>query len=64
MKHTHIIFMILAGLLLYLLGGCNRTYSYPDTLLEVDRLLDNRQSDSALALLTCYSDLDELIRSF
>ena len=52
MKRTYSTFMILAGLLLHLLGGCNRTYPYPDTLLEVDQLLNNRQADSALILLT------------
>ena len=56
MKRTYSTFMILAGLLLHLLGGCNRTYPYPDTLLEVDQLLNNRQVDSALALLTHYKD--------
>ena len=56
MKRTYSTFMILAGLLLHLLGGCNRTYPYPDTLLEVDQLLNNRQADSALALLTYYKD--------
>ena len=56
MKRTYSTFMILAGLLLHLLGGCNRTCPYPDTLLEVDQLLNNRQVDSALALLTHYKD--------
>ncbi len=56
MKRTYSTFMILAGLLLHLLGGCNRTYPYPDTLLEVDQLLNNRQADSALILLTHYKD--------
>ena len=56
MKRTYSTFMILAGLLLQLLGGCNRTYPYPDTLLEVNQLLNNRQADSALILLTHYKD--------
>lgn len=50
MKRTYSTFMILAGLLLQLLGGCNRTYPYSDTLLEVNQLLNNRQADSALTM--------------
>lgn len=56
MKHAHIAFIVLAGLLLHLLGGCNRSHSYPDALLEIDQLLDNYQADRAFTLLTHYKD--------